>query len=150
MSSVRTAWSIRSKSIAIRSNGSSNRSENNCHPFERLDLSVQIILSSVRTAWAICSENDYCHPFERLDLSIQKILPSIRMIRYICSKNIQWPFPGYFCLQGKHNYPITKWPGTHAMQKNFVSKYDFKAAYFTFIVWELKVEWQSLFRTILK
>ena len=38
--------------------------------FERLRLSVRSKLSSVRTALALCSKKN-CHPFERLELSVQ-------------------------------------------------------------------------------
>ena len=52
--SVWTAWGIRSKTIVIRSSGFGYLFGKNCHPFERLGLSVWKKLSSVRKAWDIC------------------------------------------------------------------------------------------------
>ena len=42
-----------SNAFGIRLNGLGYPFKNNCHPFERLWLSVREKLSSVRTAWAI-------------------------------------------------------------------------------------------------
>ena len=54
--SVWTAWGIRSKKIVVLSNGLRYSFEKNCHPFERLGISV----------WK------NCYLFERLRLSIRK------------------------------------------------------------------------------
>ena len=68
--SVWTAWGIRSKTIVIRSSGFGYLFGKNCHPFERLGLSVWKKLSSVRTAW---------------DILLKKLL-SVQTARAICSK----------------------------------------------------------------
>ena len=68
--SVWTAWGIRSKTIVIRSSGFGYLFGKNCHPFERLRLSVWKKLSSVRTAW---------------DIRLKKLL-SVQTARAICSK----------------------------------------------------------------
>ena len=60
-----------SNGFGICLNGSGYPFKKNCHPFERLGLSVREKLSSVRTAWAIPFEKT-CHPFERLGLSVRK------------------------------------------------------------------------------
>ena len=70
--------------------------------FERLELSVQKILSSIRTAWAIRSKNIAIHsnglsyPFKKM------ILPSVWMAQairskhiVICSKGWSYPFKKY-------------------------------------------------------
>lgn len=44
------------KKIGIRSNGPGYPCKENLHPFKWLMLSVQKNLSSVRTAWAVCSK----------------------------------------------------------------------------------------------
>ena len=70
--SVWTAWGIRSKKIVVLSNGLRYSFEKNCHPFERLGLSVWKKLSSVRTAWAIrlkkvvVRSNGLGYPFEKI------------------------------------------------------------------------------------
>ena len=95
------------KRIAVQSpftscsNGWSYPFKKYCHSFERLELSVQKILPSVRMARAIRSKNiairsngssyllkKYCHPFERLELSVQKILSSVRTAQAIRSKMV--------------------------------------------------------------
>ena len=63
-----------SNGFGIRLNGSGYPFKKNCHPFERLGLSVWKKLSSVRTAW---------------DIRLKKVL-SVRTARAIRSKN--WEF----------------------------------------------------------
>ena len=98
---VQSPFTSRSNGLRYRSNGWNYPFKKYCHPFERLELSVQKILPSVRTAPAIRSKNiairsngssypfkKYCHPFERLELSVQKILSSVRTAQAIRSKMV--------------------------------------------------------------
>ena len=61
-----------SNAFGIRLNGLGYPFKNNCHPFERLWLSVREKLSSVRTAWAIrlkkivIRSNGLKYPFEKI------------------------------------------------------------------------------------
>ena len=98
---VQSPFTSHSNGLRYRSNGWSYPFKKYCHPFELLELSVQKILPSVRTAGAIRSKNiairsngssypfkKYCHPFERLELSVQKILSSVRTAQAIRSKMV--------------------------------------------------------------
>ena len=67
-----------SNGFGIPLNGPGYPFKKNCHPFERLGLSVRKKLSSIRTAWGIrlkkvvirsnslgCPFEKSCHPFEK-------------------------------------------------------------------------------------
>ena len=66
------AWTIRSKNIVSRSNGSSYLLKKNWEPFERLELSIPKKLGAVWTAWAIRSKkivnrlNGLSYPFQKI------------------------------------------------------------------------------------
>ena len=83
--SVWTAWGIRSKTIVIRWNGFGYLFGKNCHPFERLGLSVWQKLSSVRTAWDIRLEKLLSVQTARAICS-KKNLPTVRATEAICSE----------------------------------------------------------------
>ena len=63
---VQTAGAIRSKNIVIRSNGSSYPFKKYCHPFERLELSVQ--------------KNNIAIRSKQLKIYVQKILSSVERL----------------------------------------------------------------------
>ena len=67
-----TVCRFRTDSVSVCLNGLGYPFKNNCHPFERLWLSVREKLSSVRTAWAIplkkivIRSNGLGYPFEKI------------------------------------------------------------------------------------
>ena len=89
-----------SNGFGICLNGSSGYPfKKNCHPFERLGLSVWKKLSSVRTAWAIhlkqvvIRSNGLGYPFEKIvnhsngsGYPLKKNLATVRATEAICSK----------------------------------------------------------------
>ena len=81
----RTARGIRSKTVVIRSNGLGYLFGKNCHPFERLGLSVRGKLSSVRTAWDIRLKKLLSVRTARAIRS-KKNLSTVRATEAICSK----------------------------------------------------------------
>ena len=74
-----------SNGFGIRLNGSGYPFKNNCHPFERLGLSVREKLSSVRTAWDIRLKKLLSVRTARATRS-EKNLSTVRATEAICSK----------------------------------------------------------------
>ena len=84
-SAVRTVWAICSRKLwAIRRAWAIHSKK--CEPFERLELSVQKIVSHSNGLSYPFKKN--CEPFKRLELSVQKKLWAVRTGQAICSKKI--------------------------------------------------------------